>query len=49
MIMCLKKAEEDSGYAIAYALMNISNDLDRLGMNNYNITGSPGTTEKIAM
>lgn len=49
MVEFEKKASKDGLYAIAYALMNISNDLDRLGLNNYQPAGVPGTTEKIAM
>lgn len=41
------KAENDSGWAIAYALMRIGKAIEDLGFNNYG--GDPGTTEKIAM
>jgi hypothetical protein len=47
---CRDKATEGDGqYAIAYALMQIYRALDKLGLNNEQLEGPPGTTEKIAM
>lgn len=41
----------DAGFAIAYALLQVSANLDKLGFNDRmnGHGGSPGTTEKIGM
>lgn len=45
----LKKAETDGLYAIACALIELSDNVDRIGLNRNTNTECMGTTEKMAV